>query len=154
MIQRIQSIWLLISAISSVFLIKGGIINLIDNAGQKYHTAFSGTFKLSSSGPELITGSVSLSALIIIIPVLSIITLLLFKWRRIQKVLSLVIISLSSCLIILLVYYSFILMRNYDSELIPGFKMVLPLIILIAGIFAYKGISGDAKLIKSYDRLR
>jgi len=154
MIQRIQTIWLLISAISSLLLIKGGIINLIDKAGQKYYTGFSGTFKLSTSGPELITGSVSLSALIIIIPVVSVITLLLFKWRRIQKVLALVLVSLSSCLIILIAYYSFILMRNYDSELIPGFKMVLPLIILIASILAYKGISGDDNLIKSYDRLR
>ena len=154
MIQRIQTIWLLISAISSLLLIKGGIINLIDKAGQKYYTGFSGTFKLSTSGPELITGSVSLSALIIIIPVVSVITLLLFKWRRIQKVLALVLVSLSSCLIILIAYYSFILMRNYDSELIPGFKMVLPLIILIASILAYKGISGDNNLIKSYDRLR
>jgi hypothetical protein len=154
MIQRIQTIWLLISAISSLLLIKGGIINLIDKAGQKYYTGFSGTFKLSTSGPEIITGSVSLSALIIIIPVVSVITLLLFKWRRIQKVLALVLVSLSSCLIILIAYYSFILMRNYDSELIPGFKMVLPLIILIASILAYKGISGDDNLIKSYDRLR
>jgi hypothetical protein len=154
MIQRIQTIWLLITAISSLSLIKGGIINMIDTAGQKYYTSFSGAFKLSSSGPELITGSLSLSALIIIIPVLSVITLLLFKRRRIQKVLALVLVSLSSCLIILIAYYSIMLIRNYDCELIPGFRMLFPLIILITGILAYKGISGDENLIRSYDRLR
>lgn len=154
MIQRIQTIWLLISAISSTLLIKGGIINLIDKGGQKFCTAFSGTFKIGSSGPELIKESISLSGLIIIIPVLSVVTLLLFKRRRIQKILSLVLVSLSFCLVILIAYYSIMLMRNYECELAPGLKMVLPLVILAASILAYKGITGDEDLIKSYDRLR
>jgi hypothetical protein len=154
MIQRIQTIWLFISAISPLIMVKGGIINLIDRAGQMYNIAFSGTFKLSSSGPELIARSFSLSALIIIIPVISVITIFFYRSRRIQKILSLVIVSFSFCLIILLVYYSILLMRNYGAEIVPGVKMVIPLIILIAGILAYRGISGDDKLIKSYDRLR
>lgn len=154
MIQRIQTIWLLISAISSGLLLKGGIVNFIDKAGQKYYTGFSGIYKLNDSGSDLVNSSVPLAALIILIPVLSIISILLFKSRRIQKVITLILITFSLCLIILVSYYSFILMRNYDAELIPGIKMIIPLIILIAEFLAYKGISRDDLLVKSYDRLR
>jgi hypothetical protein len=154
MIQRIQTIWLIISAILSGFLFKGGIINLIDKAGQKYYTGFSGISKLNEAGSEVITRSVPLSALIILIPLLSVITILMFKSRRIQKILSLIIVTFSVCLIILVIYYSSVIMTNYAAELVPGLKMIIPPIILIAGILAFRGISGDDNLVKSYDRLR
>ena len=154
MIQRIQTIYMLISAISSGFLIKGGIVNFIDKAGQKYFTGFSGIYKLNESGNELVTRSVPLSVLIIMIPVLSVITTLIFKYRRVQKVLSLVLVTFSACLIILLTYYSIFLITNYDTQLVPGVKMLLPLIILITALLAYLGISKDDRIVKSYDRLR
>lgn len=154
MIQRIQTIWLLISAISSGFLMTGGIVNFIDKAGQQYFTGFSGIYKLNDSGSDLIAISVPLAAIIILIPVLSVISILLFKSRRIQKVLTLIIITFSLCLIILVTYYSYILMKNYSTELVPGVKIVIPLIILIAAILSYRGISKDDRLVKSYDRLR
>jgi hypothetical protein len=154
MIQRIQTIWLLVSMISSGFLMKGGIINFISNAGQKYFTGFSGTYKLGGSGNELISGSIPLAALIILIPILSVISILLFKSRRIQKIVTFFVILLSLSLVILVTYYSYVLMKNYNTEIVPGLKMVLPLIILIAAILAYVGISRDDRLVKSYDRLR
>ena len=154
MIQRIQTIWLLISAISSGFLIKGGIVNFIDKTGQKYFTGFSGIYKLTESGQEIVTSSVPLAVLIILIPLLSLISILFFKSRRIQKVLTLILVTLSLCLIILVTYYSYMLIKSYDTELVFGIKMVIPLIILIAVILAYRGISSDDRLVKSYDRLR
>ena len=154
MIQRIQTIWLLISAISSGFLMKGGIINFIDKSGQKYFTGFLGIYKLTESGQELITSSIPIAAIIILVPLLSVITILFFKSRRIQKVLTLILVTLSLCLIILVTYYSYILMKNYDTELVPGVKMIIPLIILIAVFLAYKGISRDDHIVKSYYRLR
>ncbi len=154
MIQRIQSIWLLISAIASGFLVKGGIINFIDATGQKYFTGFSGISKFADTGQELIVRSIPLAALIIVIILLSVVSILLFKSRQVQKVFTLVLVALSLCLIILVTYYSYILLKNYGAELIPGFKMALPVIILIAAILAYRGILRDDRLVKSYDRLR
>jgi hypothetical protein len=154
MIQRIQTIWLLISALCSGLLVKNGIIDYIDISGQKYFTGFSGIIRLNSQGHELIAGSIPLSAIIILIPVLSVVSILLFKSRRFQKIITLIIIAFSLSLIILVIYYSYIVIKNYNAELVPGIKMVLPLIILIAATLAYKGISKDEKLVKSYDRLR
>ena len=154
MIQRIQTVWLLISTISSGFLMAGGIVNLADSAGQKYFTGFAGIYKFTDSGSELIARSVPLAVLIILIPVLSVISALLFKSRRIQKVFTLILFTFSLCLIILVTYYSYIVMKNYRAELVPGLKMVIPLIILIAVTLAYRGISRDDRHVKSYDRLR
>jgi hypothetical protein len=45
-------------------------------------------------------------------------------------------------------------MKNYAAEIVPGIKMVIPFIIMIAAILAYRGIASDDRLVKSYDRLR
>jgi amino acid transporter len=64
------------------------------------------------------------------------------------------IIGFSICLIILVSYYSYLIVRYYNAELIPGIKMFFPLIILVTALLAYRGISKDENLVKSYDRLR
>ena len=154
MIQRIQTIGLLISAISSGFLMKGGIINFITREGQRYSTGFSGNYKINETGQEFISGSVPVATLIVLILILSVISIFLFKARRIQKAGSLIVIAFSICLMIMLTYSSFMLMKDFNADLVPGIKMFLPLLILAAAIIANKGISRDENLIKSYDRLR
>jgi len=154
MIQRIQTIWLLVSALCSGLLLKGSIIDFTDTSGQEYFIAFTGIFKLNVQGKELIDWSIPLSALIILIPVLSVISILLYKSRRFQKIIALIIIAFSLCLIILVIYHSYSMMKSYNAELVPDIKMILPLIILIAATLAYSGISKDDRLVKSYDRLR
>jgi len=154
MIQRIQTIWLMISAISSGLMLNGGITTFISAGGQKYITGLTGIFKVADSGNVLIKTSASLSAIIILITLISVISILMFKRRRIQKILSLVIFSLSICLLILMVYFSYIILKTYNTQLVPGYKMFLPVIIPIAAIFAYRGISTDDQLLKSYERLR
>ena len=154
MIQRIQTFWLLISTISSGLLIKGDIVVFTNKAGQRYLIGFSGISGYNETGNELITRSVPLEILIILIPLLSLISILYFKSRRIQKILTLMIIGFSICLIIHVSYYSYLIVRYYNAELIPGIKMFFPLIILVTALLAYRGISKDENLVKSYDRLR
>jgi hypothetical protein len=154
MIQRQQTIWFLISTILSGFLFKGGLINFIDDAGQKYSTGLYGIYKLNLAGNELIKSSVSMAALIVAIPVLSFTIILFYKSLRTQKVLALVLITLNLCLIILEVYYSYILIKNYNVTIEPGLKMIIPLLLLTTVILAFRGISRDEALIRSYNRLR
>jgi hypothetical protein len=154
MIQRLQSLWLLFSALLSGFLLRGGIVNLIDKSGQKFSTGFPGIYKHLETGTEVIRSSFPMSSLIILIPVFSIITIFLYKNRKIQKILSLVSIFMSLCLIILVVYYSHILSVNYKAALVPGIKMAFPMLILIFEVLAYSRISRDDRLVRSLDRLR
>jgi hypothetical protein len=154
MIQRIQTLWLLLSAILSGFLMNGAIVNFIDKAGIRYFTGFSGIYKITDSGKELLIPSVPMAALIILVPILSVFCTLIFKNRKIQKIVTLVLFAFSFCLTILVIYYSILTMNKYNAELVPGIKMAIPLIIMISVSLAYRGISKDDRLVKSYDRLR
>jgi hypothetical protein len=154
MIQRIQSIWLFLSALLSGLLIKGGIVDFIDKSGQKFYTGFAGIYKQLENGSEVLKSSIPLASLIIAITGISIITIFLYKSRRLQKVLSLILVCLSLCLIILVIFYSHLLSGSYNAQLVPGVRMAFPMLILIFVVLAYSGISRDDRLVKSYDRLR
>ncbi len=154
MIQRIQTIWLLLSAILSGFLTRGGIVNFIDKSGQKFYTGFAGIYKQIENGTEALRSSIPMASLIVLIPLISLIVIFLYKNRKLLKVFNLVLISLSLCLIILVIFYSHILSRGYGAALVPGVKMTFPPLILIFEVLAYSGISKDDRLVKSYDRLR
>jgi hypothetical protein len=154
MIQRIQTLWLFISLSLSGFLVKGGIVNFIGRDGQKYFTGFSGIYKITDSGPEIVRSSVPLAALIISILLLSIVTILLFRTRRIQRVFAFILMTLSVCLTILISYYSYVVVHTFEGQIDPGIKMAFPVIIIISTILAVRGISKDETLVKSYERLR
>lgn len=95
-----------------------------------------------------------LSMFIILIPILSVITILVYKNRKIQLWLALSLIVISAVFIIASIHISFITISKYESRIVPGFKMFLPVIILVLTVLAYKGIRKDDRLIRSYDRLR
>ena len=95
-----------------------------------------------------------LSPFIILIIVLSVITILLFKKRNLQLVLGKLLILLVIAFIVVSGSFVYTLMTKYNSVIIPGFKMVIPLLQLILSVLAYRGIRKDDNLVKSYDRLR
>lgn len=154
MIQRIQTIWLAISAISAGLLLKGSIVSFISATGEKLFINISGINRIKDSGNELVSGSHLLTVLVGLTLIFSIITLFMYKIRKTQKKYSLLVIGLSICIIALLMYHAFGIISTYDAEVITGLKMFLPLIILLAAILAYRGILKDDRLVKSFDRLR
>jgi hypothetical protein len=154
MVQRIQTAWLLISAFLGGLLIRGGIVNFLDNAGNKLYTGYFGIYKEVGNSFEIIRTSIPLAAVIFLITILSLVTIFLYKSRKVQRVISLVLICFSLCEVILISFYSWIIARDYGGHLIPGIKMSFPLLILVTLILAYRGITRDEKLVNSYDRLR
>jgi len=154
MIQRIQTIWLAISAISCGFLLKGGIVYFMTGTGEGYFINIFGINRINDSVNELISGSHLLTALLGLTLVFSVIAIFFFKSRKTQKKYTLLVVGLSVLLLTLLIYQSFRIISIYNAEIIVGVKMFLPLIILISAIMAYRGISKDDNLVKSYDRLR
>jgi hypothetical protein len=154
MIQRKQSLWLLLLILFSFFLFKGGILNFVSADGQKYYIGFSGVYRVVGSGSEIIRNSISLSVLIIAIQVISLATILLYKSLKIQKIASNALTTFCICLTILVIYYSYSVMINNKCQIVPGIKMIIPVLNLVLAILAFRGISKDETLLKSYDRLR
>jgi hypothetical protein len=63
-------------------------------------------------------------------------------------------ILLAGILVVVIIHVCLSIVTKFDAEIIPGFKMILPVLILITSILALRGIRKDDRLVKSYDRLR
>jgi len=150
MIQRIQTVYLSLTILISVLFLNGAFINFSDESGTVINFTLAGISGVSETSMK----TLPVSLLIIIIPVLSLITIFLFKNRTLQLLLCKVLLALISALVISLVLYSYIFISRYNTELVPGVKMAIPVIQFILSYLAYRGIKKDDDLVKSYDRLR
>jgi hypothetical protein len=141
MIQRIQTLWLLLCALcaSLAFILPFG-------------TSF-----VSEIGTERVDGEAmnALKNQIVTVPVIMIIinclvAIFLYKKRPIQILLAVIAIFLIITCIGLMVYLA--MFETNGASLSYG--IVAPVLALIFGLFALKGIRKDEKLVKNLDRLR
>ncbi|TCP28452.1 uncharacterized protein DUF4293 [Tenacibaculum skagerrakense] len=143
MIQRIQSIYLLL-----VGIISGGltfVFNLWSTAATKIYSL---DLLATNSVVEKIV-----PVLFFISALLAIITIFLFKNRKLQFVLGRLNILTNLFLLGVLVYLSLTLSGEASvSE--KGIGMFFPVIIIVLLVLANKAIKKDEDLVKSVDRLR
>jgi hypothetical protein len=135
MIQRIQTIWLLLAAAASFATLKFSFYS-----GNKDNNLF-----------EELTGSSHFLLMILSVAVglLALITIFLYKNRKLQIRLSLLGIVLQ--LAVLAVYFQ--QLKTYvqgNFTLTSGVSFIIPVFFILAWL----GIRKDEKLIKSMDRLR
>lgn len=154
MIQRIQSVYLLLTTLLSVLFLNGNIINFIGSTSP-VSLAFNGV-RMYSGGeePEIVMTVMPFSILLMLVPLVSVIAIFLYKNRKLQLKLVIALILLIIAVITLAGYYIYSVINSYDSELMFGYKLVLPVLMLIFSILAYRGIKKDEELVRSYDRLR
>jgi hypothetical protein len=136
MIQRIQSIWLLLASVCAFVSLKMSFYSGTDNKGLQ---------------SQLLTGSSTLILLLvtIIIGVLALLTIFLFKNRRLQLRLCGLGIVLEGLLIYL--YY-----RQVSAFIIGTYSLtsLLQLGAMVFFVLAARGIGKDEKLVKESSRLR
>jgi len=155
MIQRTQSVYLFFITLLSLIFIRGSFLNFADKTGAVIKVTFNGIVRVNvGHSQEVIEKLLPLSVLIILIPAISLITIFIFKNRKIQLWFSLFLIILAAGFVIASIHVSFNIVSKFEARIIPGFKMILPILILIISILAYRGIKKDDQLVKSYDRLR
>lgn len=138
MIQRIQSVYLLLAA-SAMF------ITLILPLGQVESAGLMVEIMISKNIPAMVTGGLS--------AIVSIAAIFLFKNRPLQMRLSMLAGALSVITLGILLFFAFITHKeqvfstNYPSLLMPFFAGAFNLL-------AYRGIKADEQLVRSMDRLR
>jgi uncharacterized protein DUF4293 len=139
MIQRLQTLWLLLGAFFTALTFKfpfytGSIMN---GSNQLYSAKLSAQFNLLS----LILTSVLLAIIVV--------DIFLFKNRKLQ--LRLAILALIISIADMIYYFSKIkVFANGELSLASLFYFLVPIILFLAA----RGIWRDQKLIKSLDRLR
>lgn len=155
MIQRIQTLYLSLIALITLIFLSGNILSFSNKTGAVIKVTFNGIFRdIAGQSPEMIEKLFPLAVLIILIPVISLFAIFIFKNRKIQLRLTWFLIILASVFVIALIHVSFSVISKFEVRIIPGIKMILPLLILILSILSYRGIRNDDKLVKSNDRLR
>jgi hypothetical protein len=155
MIQRIQSLYLFLTAVLSGLLMSGSVLNLSGKTGSVFKVTFTEVIKSTGDqGIEVIEKLLPFTILIVIIPLISLVTILLFKNRKIQLRLAFALIILTATLVIACIHVSLSVISKFEAGFVPGFKMIIPVLMLILSVLVYRGIKKDDLLVKSYDRLR
>jgi len=148
MIQRIQSIWLLLAAITILCLLFVPIMGVVSNTG--YHTLY-GT-GLKSPGADGSTTNIPLLISTVFAGLISLVNIFNFRNRKLQIRIAL----LNIILILALSAWFFQIINGISGatqlDLEPG--IYLSLVAIIFTLLAIRGIKKDEKLIRSADRLR
>jgi len=144
MIQRIQSIYLLIAT-----LLSGGVIlmfNLwVDAEGNEF-------FILDSFNYDIILLKI-MSALFFVSAAWTLLAIFQFKNRKLQFVLGRLSILINFILLGILVYFT----QNLSGEINvseKGIGLLIPVLTIVLVVLANKAIKKDEELVKSVDRLR
>lgn len=154
MIQRIQTLFLFFVIILSIIFLSGSIISFTDTNEILTKIPLLGIFNSSDSQvDELILKSLPLTAISIIIALLALITIFLFKQRKVQLLILIFALILEILVIAYLGYYTSTIAKIAE-ELNLGIKSGIPVLNLVLLLLAYRGIKKDENLVKSYDRLR
>jgi hypothetical protein len=141
MIQRIQSLWLLISAALAAVYVNFPV--------------FKGMLMNSEVVTIRIREHLTLFALSVIAGIISFVAIFLFKNRKQQK--ALIILNTLLCTGIFATQYFIVEERKVEISIAQGdwqLIALIPLFMVILLLFSYQNIRADEKLLSSADRMR
>lgn len=154
MIQRRQSIYLLGVFILSILLLTGPLVFITGSEGEGYYLKHHGAFNLSS-GEKLDFATWPITVMISISVLLSFYTIFSYMNRVRQMRLTVFQMFFNLGLIGVTFYYALYIMHNYDGQqFVFQWRIVIPLIMLVLLILAFRDIRKDELLIKAYNRFR
>jgi len=144
MIQRIQSIYLLIAT-----LLSGGLIFFLNLWVSEKGNNFFVMDSFSSSNALLIV----MAVLFFVSSFVTLLSIFQFKKRQLQFVLGRIAILINFILLGIIVYFS----QNLSGEINvseKGIGLLIPVLTIVLVVLANKAIRRDEELVKSVDRLR
>ena len=149
MIQRIQSVYLLVVSILMIVCMCNPVGSII--AGTQEISEFGNLFITLPDGTKDYAPW-ALFVILLVVAVLAFGTIFLFKKRMLQ--IRLTIFST----VVLIGYYlalvAYIFMLAEDTRFTPSWTICLPFVSIILNWLAIRGIGADEALVKAYDRLR
>ena len=149
MIQRIQSVYLLIVAILSVIVMSNPIGSFI--AADNSIVEFTNLSLIDQSGVEDYKPW-ALFAILMISAIISLITIFLYRKRMLQIRLTLFNIILAIGYYVTLV--TFVFMLKGESTFVPSWMVCLHFVGIVLDWLAIRAIGKDEMLVKAYERLR
>lgn len=153
MIQRIQSVYLLLTTILSVLFLSGNIMLFRNEKAEPAVLKIKGLIAENNSA-DIIAGANSLSVILVLSAALSAAAFASYKNRKLQTKLTIILISSSVAGLILMAYYAYYFAGSlgYHYAFSPG--SLIPLAVIVLSVLALVAIRKDEDLVRSYDRLR
>jgi len=152
MIQRIQSIYLLVVTILMACIFGYPYAELLSSEGQLFIFKFNGLSIVSETGMYLLT--IPPIILLIIITLISFVTIFLYKKRVLQMRLNSFNIILMLGYIGLNYYYIQNFSRQLDGVVSYKITVIFPFVAAVITYLAIRAIGKDEALIRSMDRIR
>ena len=154
MIQRIQTVYLSLTILLSLLFLSGGFFSFADSSGNLIEAKIDGIFIKANESTSLVHNTLPVTISVLLVTFSSLVTIFLYKSRKIQLRLAISVIVLASIFVVTEAYCIWFVTSEYNARFAPGFKMAIPAAMLIFSILAFRGIRKDDRLVKSYDRLR
>ena len=155
MIQRIQTVYLLVIVILSGFVIFSPLADLLNKADNlNYLVDFKGISLIQTTGNIIESRIWALTSVSMVVPILAMIAIFSFKNRVKQIRLTVINMFFILCFYIFLVLYLWPACGRLHADWHLRIVTVFPLVNLILSYLAIGAIGKDEKLIKSMDRLR
>jgi len=154
MIQRIQSLYLLLAVVAVALLFFFPIAELLVDKEFTFLFRYRGLYELKHGQEILKIASYPLAILFSINMIISLITIFKFKNRILQLRLCIINILLLIASLALAYYFIAFAFTDFQDTVRYGIVALMPVLAAIFSFLAYKGIQKDEKLIKSIDRIR
>ncbi len=154
MIQRIQTVYLFLSAAVMISLFFLPLVEMVDEAGRLYVLDLHGFRELAGEAVRHIMPVMPLSFLVGVAAAVSLATIFFYRNRIMQIRLSVFNILIQIGFYPLFFYYHY--QAGKQIEAASDFRMgvILPVISIILVFLATRGIRKDEMLVKSYERFR
>lgn len=151
MIQRIQSLYMLVSTILGVVCLSLPLGKFFSESGEQYATLYN--LWVHTCDKDLYSFAPwALFALLLLVTVLTFLNIFLFRQRALQMRI------LVFCIILIVGYYAwlavFAFVSNGALSFKPSVTAALPFVCIVLDYLAFRGILKDEMLIRSLDRLR
>lgn len=150
MIQRIQSLYLLIAAIIMLTLLKIPFVNFLGEITYSFN--YSGLIDLSNG--NIVQRNFIGMGLFIVIVMLVLTAIFLFKNRKLQMKICNYTMLLQTLLIIVVVVHAFQYQKTLSIPIKPDLGLIIVFIGIILVYLAKKRIKKDDDLVRSVDRIR
>lgn len=153
MIQRVQSLFILLTLILTIVALFIPFAVIAADGTEILTVKATGLYQQMQGNEVLLSNIYPILLLISAAILLQIVTLFLFRKRKLQIRFCTFGSVLQAGIILLALFYIYQL-KGDNNTIHFGFALILPLISIVSNILAGRYINKDEKLIKSLDRLR
>ncbi len=152
MIQRIQTVYLLLSLTFVGLMFFFPFAVFMDPGAASYVFDFSGVHEVGTE--NMITGTLPFQILLVTVAAINFLTIFLFRNRRLQIRLSVFNMLLMVGILILAAWYIYYTKGELQAQVYFKVTLLFPLMSIVLTWLAFRNILKDELLVRSADRIR